>query len=418
MSDSKFLSAIDIGSSKIVTLVGQYFPQEEKLNIIGVAISEAKGMRKGQIINIEQASESLIENVEAAERMAGFSLTKAAVGLAAPHITSLNSSGVVAVASPDREITPQDVERAIEAAKAISLPAASEILHVIPQQFIVDGQEGIVDPVGMTGVRLEVETHVVTVSAPALKNLIRCIQEVGVKPLALIYSGFAAAEAVLTETEKELGIALIDIGGGVTTLTAFHEGAPILTKVLPIGANNITNDLAIGLRLSLEEAERFKKFLSQKQNLSEEEISLKKLNISSSEKRVSPATAFNGIIKPRIEELFALVKQELEENEVLPSIPAGIVLTGGGALTVEITQIAERVLQLPVRIGQPEGIGGISEEISSPAFSSAVGLLKYQLKHKLETKEERFWPPFFQRGPTQVKGAIEKLIELIRPFLP
>jgi len=419
MPRSDLITGIDIGSSKIVTLVGQYFPEEERLNIIGLANYPANGIRRGQIVNIEEASEALIQSIEAAERMAGTSISEAFVGLSAPHIESVNSQGVVAVANPNGEIVAEDVERVIEAARAISLPSSKEIIHVIPRQFTVDGQTGVIDPVGMTGVRLEVESHIVTGSSPALKNLSKCIDEAGVKVLSYVFTGFASAESVLTPTEKELGVVLVDIGASVTTLTIYAEGAPCYSRVIPVGAKNVTNDLAIGLRLSLDEADKLKLALN-KEGLDDDEVSLKKLGISSDERKVSLKTAVSGIVAPRLNEIFALVGKEIRESGFGGATPAGIVLTGGGAKTARIKYSCQKVLGLPVRIGLPEKIGGVTDDLSSPDFSSSVGLILYGIKQKRTEKSSPYRLINFGKigKKLPIKGAVQKISEILRPLLP
>ncbi|MBX4205965.1 cell division protein FtsA, partial [Candidatus Microgenomates bacterium] len=264
---SKLVSAVDIGSSKITTLVAQVTTDQATLDstvsIVGVSQVPSKGVKKGQIVNIEESVDSTINSVEAAERMAGYNLTDAYISVGGGHIESLNSTGVVAVSDPHGEISHEDVDRVIDAAKAISLPTSREIIHVIPRQFIVDGESGIKDPVGMSGVRLEVETHLVTASSAALKNLTKSVNEVGINIQELVFSGLASSFAVLSDTEKELGCVLIDIGGGTTSIAAFVDGALAYSGTLPIGAKNVTNDLAIGLRVQLDPAETIKLALSQ-----------------------------------------------------------------------------------------------------------------------------------------------------------
>jgi len=426
MSRSDLIVSIDIGSSKIVTLVGQYFAEEKKVNIIGVTNFPAQGIRKGQIVNIEQATESLIESVEAAERMAGCSISDGFIGVSAPHINSMNSQGIVAIPDPNGEITAEDVKRVIESARAVSLPSSREILHVIPRQFTVDGQKGVIDPIGMSGVRLEVEAHIVNASSPALKNLNKCIDEAGVKPLSFVFSGFATAESVLTPTEKELGVILVDIGGGVTTLAIYNEGAPCYSAVLPIGAQNITNDLAIGLRLSLDEAEKFKIRLADLKKNEEgefetEEVSLKKLGVSNDEKKkISLKTAVNGIVSPRVNEIFSLIREEIKESGFGGATPSGIVLTGGGAKTIGIKYNCQKVLGLPVRIGVPEKVGGIVDDVLSPEFASSLGLIFYGIKQKQQQKNSGYKIINFNKigKKLPIKGAIQRLSELLRPLLP
>ncbi len=419
MSRSDLVVGLDIGSSKIVTLVGQHYTEEERLNIIGVANFPAEGMRKGQIVDIDKATQSMIKSIEAAERMANYSISSAYVSISAPHIQSLNSRGVVAVSDSAGEIRDEDVERVIEGAKAVSLPSSQEILHVIPRHYSVDGQSGIVDPVGMAGVRLEVESHIVTASSPALRNLSKCLDESGINVLDYVFSGFASAEAVLTPTEKELGVILIDMGASVTALTIYHEGAPAYSSVIPIGAKNVTNDLAIGLRLSLDEAENLKLNLTTEMD-AEEEISLKKMGISQSDQKVSIKTAVDGIVAPRLEEIFKMIRDEIRDSGFGGATPAGVVLTGGGAQTARIKYNCQHTLGLPVRIGQPDNIGGIVDELLCPNFSSSIGLILYGIK-KQRTQgalPHRMFDLGKIRGKLPIKGAVQRIGEILKPLLP
>ncbi len=419
MLRSNLIVGLDIGSSKIVTLVGQYYPEEERLNIIGVANFPAEGMRKGQIVDIEKATQSMIKSIEAAERMANYSITEAFVSISAPHISSLNSQGVVAVSNPTGEITDEDVERVIEGAKAVSLPSSQEILHVIPRNYTVDGQSGVIDPVGMAGVRLEVESHIVTASTPALRNLSKCLDESGIKILDYVFSGFACAESVLTPTEKELGVILVDMGASITTLTIYHEGAPTYSAVIPIGAKNVTNDLAIGLRLSLDEAEKLKLKLNTELD-NDEEVSLKELGVSESTQKVSLKTAINGIVAPRLEEIFKMIGEKIRESGFGGATPAGVVLTGGGARTARIKYNCQHALGLPVRIAVPKEVGGIVDELLTPDFSSSIGLILYGVNKQRAQSilPHRMFDLGKIRGKLPIKGAVQRLGEILKPLLP
>ncbi len=419
MSRSNLVVGLDIGSSKIVTLVGQHYPEEERLNIIGVANFPAEGMRKGQIVDIDKATQSMIKSVEAAERMANYSISEAFVSLSAPHIKSLNSKGVVAVSDPKGEINNEDVERVIEGAKAVSLPASQEILHVIPRHFSVDGQSGVVDPVGMAGVRLEVESHIVTASSPALRNLSKCLDESGIQVLDYVFSGFASAESVLTPTEKELGVILIDMGASVTSMTIYHEGAPAYSGVIPVGAKNVTNDLAIGLRLSLDESEELKLKLTPETEAGDE-VSLKELGIGDSNQKVSVKTAVDGIVAPRLEEIFKMIREEIKESGFGGATPAGVVLTGGGAQTVRIKYNCQHTLGLPVRIANPKEVGGIVDELLTPDFASSVGLILYGINQQRASSvlPHRMFDLGKLRGKLPIKGAVQRLGEVLKPLLP
>ncbi len=431
---SKVLAGIDIGSSKIATIIAQVSPEEEKINIIGAASVPSAGVRKGQIVNIEEAASGIISSVEAAERMAGYSLSKTLVSVGGAHIASQNSKGVVAVAEPEGEITPDDVKRVIEAARAISLPSSREILHCLPRFFTVDSQEGVKDPVGMTGVRLEVETHIITGSSTAMRNLAKCVAEVGADIEALVFGGIAASETTLTETEKELGVVLVDIGGGTTEIVVFVEGAPAYTVVLPIGAKNVTNDLAIGLRLSLEVAEKLKLSLSEKvkeailpegekkeeeEKESSDEVDLAKLGIYEETKTVSRKTLTEGIIKPRLNEIFTMVGLEIKKSGFGGMTPSGIVLSGGGALTVGAAESAKRTLSMPVRIGIPAGVSGLVDDVLTPAFASSLGLVCYGAKTQSEGMGKISFggiSKIAQKIP--VGGLYRKTVDLIKSFLP
>jgi len=265
MAKTKLIAGIELGSSKVATLISQVTVDpvtfETSVNIVGAATSPSKGVKKGQIVDIEETVEAAISSVEAAERMAGYNLDTSYIALSGAHVASQNSHGVVAVSDPEGEISIEDVDRVIEAASAVSLPSSREVVHVVPREFIVDGESGVRDAVGMSGVRLEVDTHIIHASSAAVKNLKKAVAEVGIEIEGLIFSGVASAEAVTTSTEKELGCCVIDIGGGVTAIAAYSDGALSYSGVIPIGAKNITNDLAIGLRVSLESAEKIKIFL-------------------------------------------------------------------------------------------------------------------------------------------------------------
>ncbi len=414
MQHSKIISGIDIGTSKITTIVGQHFEIEDRFNVVAVASTPALGFRKGQITNLDQATQTITQSIESAERMAGFQIKNAVVSINAPHIESLNSQGVVAISSPNGEINANDISRVIEAAKAVSLPTGKEIIHTIPRRYTVDGQDGVMDPIGMNGVRLELETHLVLASSPSLKNLYKCLDEIGIKTDLLVYSGLATSLAALTNTEKELGIALIDIGGSVTSLTIYTEGSPVYSSVIPIGANNVTNDLAIGLRLSLEDADKIKLKLSRvlESKKYEDEVDLTQFGVLTDEKhKISLQTAVNGIIKPRLEELFTLIFDQIENSGYSSSIPAGIVLTGGGSQTINVKDICSKIIPLPLRIASPPKLGGIVDDILNPGYTSSVGLLMYGLKQAEES-------PLQKKNKTSMNGFIGKIKNLLEPLLP
>ena len=421
MNRSKIIAAIELGSSKTATIVAQTVVEEgsyqEKINIIGVSSVPSRGVKKGQIVNIEEAVESAISSIEAAERMAGHNLDSAFVSLGGAHIHSQNSHGVVAVSGPTGEIVDTDIDRVIEAASAISLPASREIVHVLPREFVVDGESGVKDPVGMSGVRLEVETHVVTASSAAVKNLSKALSEAGIKINDIVFSGLASAHSVLTETEKELGCVLIDIGAGTTSVVAYVDGSLAYSGVIPVGAKNVTNDIAIGLRVSLDTAEKIKISLSTPKKLEKDqkdELDLSSLGISEVSK-VSKKTLTEGIIRPRLNEIFTMVRLELEREKIINRIPSGAIVTGGGSKTVCVTDSAKRMLSMPVRIGVPSGVSGLVDDCLDPMFSVPLGLLLYGTKQdEVEPSGLKFPMKINLPG----KGFLHKIIESVKDLLP
>ena len=423
MAKERIIVGVDVGSSKITTIVASA-SADGAITVIGVATTPSKGIRKGQVVDIDEAVSSMSECLEKTERMAGVSIGSAFISAGGSHISSVNSRGVVAVAGGENEIAEEDVQRVTEAARAISIPSSREIIHVIPRDFVVDSQEGIKDPVGMTGIRLEVETHIISGAATSMRNLIKCIQQIGVDVEGLVFSGVASAEATLTDTEKELGVALVDIGGGTTDVALFVDGSIAHSVVIPIGGKNITNDLAIGLRSSLESAEKIKVALSESAKKAEPQesesreksdvIDVSKLGISEDLGSLSRKTLLDGIIKPRLTEIFTLIGMEIKRSGYAGMLPAGLVLTGGAAKTVGIETIGKEVLRMPTRVAEPSGISGIIEEVSSPEFSTAAGLLLYG--EKVSTEETGFSLPI-GKGLSFAK-PFKRVISWVRSFLP
>lgn len=422
MSD-KVICAVDIGSSKIATIVGLKSLDQEEVRVIGFNSIPSRGVRKGLIVDIDEVTAAVESSVEKAERMAGHKINQVLVSVGGPHISSLNSHGVVAVSNPQAEITQDDVDRVVEAARAISLSTTRQIIDVTPRDFVVDGQGGIKNPVGMTGVRLEVDTHIITASLTNLKNIERVLSDVGLENAGFIFSGLASANATLTDTEKELGVALVDIGGGKTDLALFVDGSLSYSTSIPVGARHITNDIAVGLRVSLESAEKVKLFLNKNQledksKLKKEGISLSlnQLHLPENVTEVSLKSLVDGIITPRIEEMYKLIFDEIEKSGFGSTIPSGVVITGGGSLTVGILEIGKRVLGLPIRLGIPEGINGLVDEILSPQFATTVGLLLYGSKNIMPDKD---WKNFntiikdFSLG-----GSVGKLKDFFKQFIP
>ena len=420
VNKSKIVAAIDIGSSKIATLIAQVAVDsvtgESSVNVVGASAPGSRGIKKGQIVDIEEAVEATIASVEAAERMAGYNLESAFVALGGAHIHSQNSHGVVAVSDPNGEINQNDVDRAIEAASAVSLPASREVIHVLPREFIVDGEAGVRDAVGMSGVRLEVDTHIVSAASAAVKNVKKAVNEVGIQIEDLVFSGLASGESVLSPTEKELGCVVIDVGGGTTSIAAFIDGSLAYSGVIPVGARNVTNDLAIGLRVSLETAEKIKIAISAKKPKDKEEsdeMDLERLGVTEI-KKISKKTLLEGIIRPRLNEIFTMVKIELDREGLGNRIPSGAVITGGGAETAGIIDSAKRMLSLPVRIGVPRGVGGLIDDIMTPSFATPVGLLLYGAKRA----QDGNLTTFSKKMKLPSIGVFNKLIDSIKNLLP
>lgn len=397
MAKNQVVAAIDIGTAKVCTLIA-VIEEGGQLRIVGASSVRSQGIRKSQIVNLEEATVSITESVDAAERMAGFSISEAYVSVSGRHIESQNSKGVVAVADPQGDIVQEDIERVIEAARAVSLPSNREILHVIPTSFKVDSQDGIKDPIGMSGVRLEAETHIITGSATVLKNIRKCVHQLGIEVAGFVFSGLASAQSVITETEKELGVVLVDIGAGTTALSAYVEGALVYSGVVPVGALHITKDIALGSRISIPAAELVKQHLSQLPTESparlpkesreeararlkrEDNIDLRELGLDEEVKQLSKKTLVDGIIIPRLREVLELTRVDLEKQKLLEDVPSGLVLTGGGAETVGFVETARKVVGLPARIGRPSDLRGLIDEIETPMYSTVTGLLIYGQK--------------------------------------
>lgn len=440
----RVLTAIDVGSSKIAVVIAA-INKDGNASVVGESSFESVGIKKGQIVDINQAVTSISKAVDLAEKMAGVSVGNAIVSVGGAHVSSINSKGVVAVAQPEGEITALDVKRVIEAARAVSLPSAREIIHVLPRDYTVDGQSGIKDPKGMTGVRLEVETQIVTGSTTAIHNLVKCVTEVGIDVEAVMFSGLASAEAVLTATEKELGVVVLDIGAGTTDVAIFVEGALSYSSVLPVGARNVTNDLAVGLRVSLESAEQIKLFLSEKMKQkmvmsddipafargtssakAEDEIDISSLKLVEEIKKVSRRTLVEGIIKPRLVEIFTMVGLEIQKSGFVGMTPAGMVLTGGGAETIGIIENARQRLGMPVRVGYPTGLTGLVDELKGTSFATVVGLVRFSLENSLtniksesSSNQLSSFASFDKMTKNLPFGSIfKKITALVKNFLP
>jgi len=427
MPDNQIAVGVDIGSSKIASVIGQI--QDDGVNILGVSEVPSKGIRRGQIVDIEEAAGAINAALDSSERMAGYSVDQVFVSLSGAHILSQNSKGIVAISSPNGEINESDVARVLEAAGAISTPSTTSILHVLPKTFSVDGESGIKDPRGMTGVRLEVDTHIITANSVSVKNIQRVLeQEAGVNVASVVFSGLGSSLAVLTDTERELGVIMVDIGAGITNICIFVDGALSYSSVIPIGARHITNDLAIGLRISLESAEKIKLYLSKhygkkKEEVAEgenaDELDIASLHLIEDLKKVSQKTLVDGIIKPRLNELFTMVGIELKKSGFATQTPAGVVITGGGSRTSGAQESARRMLSMPVRIGLPEGVTGLIDDVENPSFATAVGLLYFAKGFRSPEESSNMLSGVLK--PLNInfgKGVFSSVQKLIKTFLP
>jgi len=368
---------IDVGTSKVAAIVGEV-RRDGTCDIIGFGVTPSAGMRKGVVVDIEGVSRAVADAAQKAGRMAGVEIKSAYVSISGSHLSSLNNRGVVAVARDDREITAEDVDRVLDAARVLNIPADREIVHVVPREFVVDGYDGVRDPVGMLGVRLEVEAHVVTGAVTSIQNLLKGVARAGLQVEDLVVSSLASGEAVLLPAERELGVLVLDIGGGTTDLGIFERGNPWYSAVVPVGGDHVTGDLAIGLRTPPPEAERIKLEHGRARPCPEADDDVFEVpNVGGTGTRQMSGSVVAQIIAPRLQELFALVKQQIGRSGRAGQIPGGVVLCGGCALLPGIGEMAEEELQMPARVGTPAGLGGLVDLVSSPAFATTVGLLLY-----------------------------------------
>ncbi|HMY58523.1 MAG TPA: cell division protein FtsA [Pseudomonadota bacterium] len=370
----EIIVGLDIGTTKVACLVGEI--TEDGIDIIGVGTQPCAGLKKGVVVNIDSTVAAVAKAVEEAEHMAGVEITQVYAGIAGSHIKAFHSEGVVAIR--DREVRPGDIERVIEAAKAVSIPQDREILHVVPREFSIDQQDGIKEPLGMAGVRLEAKVHIVTAASASAQNIIKCCTRCGLEVQDLVLEPYATAESVLHSDEKELGVALLDIGGGTSDLVVFSEGALVHTIVLPIGGHQLTNDIAVGLRTPMSEAERLKhKHGCALSSLIAEDETIEVPSVGGRPPRVMPRTVLSDILQPRVDEIFSLVRDELERCGLSDMLASGMVVTGGSTLLQGLPELAEEILGMPVRRGVPQGIGGLSDVVKTPIYATAVGLVLY-----------------------------------------
>ena len=377
----RVIVGIDVGTTKVCVLVGA-LDRDGKLNIVGVGTCPSQGLRRGVVVNIEETVTSIAAALDRAERLSGKRIASSYVGIAGSHIASDNSKGFVAISPNHRDITPNDISRAVEVAQAIAIPANREIIHVIPRGYVVDGQEGIKNPIGMSGFRLEVEAHIITGSVSSLHNLIKCVDKAHVDIEDIVLEPLASGLAVLEDGETDLGVALIDIGGGTTDVAVYTDGAIWHTVVLPVGGNLITSDIAIGLRLPMGVAEELKVTYGHCDPSAIDEDDMIDLSQFMSDcDDLVPRKLLAEIIQARVEELFSLVHEEIRKSGYEGLLPAGVVITGGTAELPGILEVAGLILDLPVRIGSPLGLHGLADSINRPAYATSVGLLLWGLQH-------------------------------------
>lgn len=402
MAREDIIVGLDIGTTKVCAVIGEI--DEDRVEIIGVGTSPSHGLRKGVVVNIDSTIKSIENAISEAELMAGVEVSSVFSGIAGGHIKGINSHGVIAI-SRGREVTRADVERVIDAAKAVSIPLDREIIHVLPQQFIIDGQDGIKEPIGMSGVRLEVEIHIVTGAVTSAQNIIKCVNRAGFEVEDIVLEPLAASYAVLTEDEKDLGVVLVDIGGGTTDIAIFIDGSIWHTGVLSIGGDNVTKDISVGLRTPIVEAEKIKiNYGSCMSSLVKNGETIVIPSVGEHKERTLPRQVLAEIIEPRMEEIFSLINQEIRMTGYENLVTSGIVLTGGASLLEGTVELAERVFDLPVRIGTPAGVSGLVDVINSPLYSTGVGLVIYGMMHKLEGKKTKLGTKnIFGRTFTRIK---------------
>ncbi len=386
----KYIVSLDVGTSKICAAIG-LVNEAEQIDVVGIGQCESKGLRKGVVVNMEETIESIRRAVEEAELMAGVTVESVYAGIAGGHIKGFNSKGVIAIYGKNHEISREDVHRVIEAAKAVSIPADREILHIIPQEFILDGQDGIAEPLGMRGSRLEANVHIVTALSMSIQNLVSCINRAGIEVADIILEQLACSEAALTLDEKELGVALIDIGGGTTDLAIFERGSIWHTAVLPSGGHHFTNDIAVGLRTPIAEAEKIKKKYgcALSSLLSDEEV-VEVPGVGEQKPRILSRQMLGDIIQPRAEEIFNLVLEEIRRIGYEKSLNAGLVLCGGGAVMEGMVEVAEEIFGLPARVGNPMGIGGLVDVVNNPIYAVAIGLILYAYRNQSQERAFKY----------------------------
>ncbi len=403
-SGGNMIVGLDIGTSKVVAIVGE-INAEGGLNIVGIGRHRSRGLRKGAVVNIESTVQSIQRAVEEAELMAGCRIHSVYAGIAGSHIRSMNSHGIVAIR--DREVYAADIERVIDAAQAVAIPADQKILHILPQEFIIDSQEGVKEPLGMSGVRLEAKVHLVTCATNAYQNIEKCIKRCGLEVDEIILEQLASSYSVLTDDEKELGVCVIDIGGGTTDIAIFTEGAIRHTGVIPIAGDQVTNDIAMALRTPTDFAEELKiKYACALSQLASPDDMIKVPGVGERAPRELSRQALADVVEPRYDELFHLIQAELRHSGFADLLAAGIVLTGGTSKMEGVVELAEEIFHMPVRIGMPHDVSGLVDIVRNPTYSTGVGLLLYGMKQSIE-----------REGQQPVKDPGIRMFDKVKKFL-
>ena len=370
---------LDIGTSKVVAIVGEVDPSGQ-IEIVGIGSHPSKGMKKGVVVNIESTVQSIQRAVEEAELMAGCQIHSVYVGIAGSHVRSLNSHGIVAIR--EQEVAPADVEQVLDAAKAVAIPADQKVLHILPQEYVIDNQEGIREPLGMSGVRLEAKVHLVTCAVNAAQNIEKCIRRCGLEVEEVILEQLASSHAVLTDDERELGVCIVDIGGGTSDIAVFTEGAIRHTGVIPIAGDQVTNDIAMALRTPSQYAEEIKiKYACALTQLAGADQTIKVPSVGDRPPRDLSRQSLAEVVEPRYDELFTLVQGELRRSGYEDMVPAGIVLTGGTSKMEGVVELAEEIFHMPVRVGYPQAVQGMADIVRNPVYATACGLLQYAAQH-------------------------------------
>lgn len=407
MGKQNLIVGLDIGTTKIAVIISE-LEESGPPRIVGMGTSRSEGLKRGVVINLEKTVESITKALEDAELMAGVKVSSVFAGIAGDHIRSINSRGVIALSGSGGEISSRDVERVINAARAVALPMDREIIHVLPQEYTVDDQSGIKDPIGMSGVRLEAEVHIVTGAVTSAQNIYRSVKKAGLEVCDLVLQPLASSYALLSPEEEELGVALIDLGGGTTDIAIFHDGSIRHTAVIGLGGNNVTNDIAIGLRTPVEQAEEIKKsYGCALSGLVDSDEMIKVPGVGGREPKEISRGVLAAIIEPRAEEIFSLVLREIKKTNYSDLLVAGVVLTGGGSLMEGMIELAEQIFDMPAKKGIPQGFSGLVDLVSTPIHSTGVGLILYGLEQMKDGKS---------KGGSKEKGWFRRMKNLFGQY--